>query len=66
MHAELIKTPEDTLFNYFSILREASSIGGQSCGSIDHDRIPVPLANRALNPGEFESFAVITIIKTVC
>ena len=47
--AELTKTPEDTLLNYFSILREAENMGGRSCGSIGHARIPFPLAYNFLS-----------------
>jgi hypothetical protein len=42
--AELNRTPEDTLLNYFSILREAENMGGRGCGSIGFARIPFPLA----------------------
>lgn len=47
--AELTKTPEDTLLNYFSILREAENMGGRSCGSVGHARIPFPLAYNFLS-----------------
>ena len=41
---ELTKTPEDTLLNYFSILREAENLLGRSCGSVGQARLPFPLA----------------------
>ncbi len=46
---ELTNTPEDTLLNYFSILREAANMGGRSCGTIGHGRIPFPLAYNFLS-----------------
>ncbi|MEH7238067.1 hypothetical protein [Bacillus sp. JJ1562] len=46
---ELTKTPEDTLINYFSILREAASIGLRSCGSIGNGELPFPLAYNFLS-----------------
>lgn len=46
---ELTRTPEDTLLNYFSILREAENMGGRSCGSIGQARIPFPLAYNFLS-----------------
>lgn len=46
---ELTRTPEDTLINYFSILREAENVGGRSCGSIGHAQIPYPLAYNFLS-----------------
>jgi hypothetical protein len=47
--SELTRTPEDTLINYFSILREAENIGGRSCGSVGYARIPFPLAYNFLS-----------------
>lgn len=41
---ELAWTPEDMVINYFSILREAASMGGRSCGTIGQAGIPYPLA----------------------
>ncbi|MFB9986104.1 hypothetical protein [Bacillus benzoevorans] len=41
---ELARTPEDTVINYFSILREASYMGERSCGTIGQSKIPYPLA----------------------
>ncbi|WP_445505518.1 hypothetical protein [Niallia sp. 03091] len=49
MPIELTKTPEDTLLNYFSILREAENLGGRSCGSVGQARIPFPLAYNFLS-----------------
>lgn len=46
---ELTRTPEDTLLNYFSILREAENMGGRSCGTIGDARIPFPLAYNFLS-----------------
>ncbi|MBG9587243.1 hypothetical protein ABE26_09155 [Cytobacillus firmus] len=54
---ELTKTPEDTLINYFSILREASNMGGRSCGSIGYGRIPFPLAYNFLSNKYQEKFS---------
>ncbi|MGE6378601.1 hypothetical protein [Peribacillus muralis] len=42
--AKLTKTPEDTLLNYFSLLREAENIAGRSCGTIGNGNIPFPIA----------------------
>lgn len=47
--ADLTSTPEETLLNYFSILREAENIGGRSCGTVGHARIPYPLAYNFLS-----------------
>lgn len=47
--AELTKTPEDTLLNYFSILRKAENMGGRSCGTVGNARIPFPLAYNFLS-----------------
>lgn len=46
---ELTKTPEDTLINYFSILREAANPGGRSCGSIGQGKLPYPIAYNFLS-----------------
>ncbi|MDR4985368.1 hypothetical protein CN491_07130 [Bacillus cereus] len=46
---ELTRTPEDTLLNYFSILREAENMGERSCGSIGQARIPFPIAYNFLS-----------------
>ncbi len=46
---ELTKTPEDTILNYFSILREAENMGGRSCGTVGHARTPFPLAYNFLS-----------------
>ena len=46
---ELTKTPEDTLLNYFSILREAENLLGRSCGSVGKARLPFPLAYNFLS-----------------
>ena len=47
--AELTKTPEDTLLNYFSILREAENLSGRSCGTVGRARIPFPIAYNFLS-----------------
>ncbi|MFD0048137.1 hypothetical protein ACFVHQ_02155 [Actinomycetes bacterium NPDC127524] len=47
--AELANTPENTLLNYFSILREAENIGVRSCGSIGEAKIPFPIAYNFLS-----------------
>ena len=41
---ELTRTPEDTVINYFSVLREAAFMGGRSCGTIGQATNPFPLA----------------------
>ncbi|MEI5908970.1 hypothetical protein WAK64_18130 [Bacillus spongiae] len=46
---ELTKNPEDTLVNYFSILREAENMGGRHCGTVGFARIPFPLAYNFLS-----------------
>ena len=46
---EVTNTPEDTLLNYFSILREAENLGGRSCGSVGQARIPFPIAYNFLS-----------------
>lgn len=46
---ELTRTPEDTLINYFSILREAASLGKRSCGSIGNGQLPFPIAYNFLS-----------------
>jgi hypothetical protein len=42
--AEWTRTPEDTVLNYFSLLREAENMIGRSCGSIGQAKIPFPIA----------------------
>lgn len=46
---DLTKSPEDTIVNYFSILREAENLGGRSCGSVGQARIPFPIAYNFLS-----------------
>ncbi|MBS4212827.1 hypothetical protein [Neobacillus rhizophilus] len=46
---EWTKTPEDTVLNYFSILREAENMAGRSCGTVGHARTPFPLAYNFLS-----------------
>ncbi|RLQ93653.1 hypothetical protein [Falsibacillus albus] len=46
---ELTSTPEDTLLNYFSVLREADNIYGRSCGTVGQARIPFPIAYNFLS-----------------
>ncbi len=48
---KLTKTPEETLNNYFSILREAANPGGRSCGSIGQGELPFPIAYNFLSKG---------------
>ena len=40
----LFKSPEDTLINYFSILREAENISQGGCGSIGNAKMPYPIS----------------------
>lgn len=47
--SELVKTPEDALMNYFSILREAENMGERSCGTVGQARIPFPIAYNFLS-----------------
>lgn len=48
--ATLTRTPEETILNYFSILREAdNTIERRSCGTIGYARIPYPLAYNFLS-----------------
>ncbi|MFC0474942.1 hypothetical protein ACFFHF_06590 [Robertmurraya beringensis] len=46
---EWLRTPEDTLLNYFSILREAENLGGRSCGTVGQARTPFPIAYNFLS-----------------
>jgi hypothetical protein len=46
---ELTYTPEDTILNYFSLLRDAENLGGRSCGSVGHARTPFPIAYNFLS-----------------
>ncbi|MDM5326966.1 hypothetical protein [Neobacillus sp. CF12] len=41
---ELTRTPEDTIINYFSVLREAENISRRSCGTVGQARTPFPIA----------------------
>ncbi len=43
------KTPENTLLNYFSLLREAENVGGRSCGTIGQAKLPFPIAYNFLS-----------------
>lgn len=48
----LVSTPEDTIINYFSILREAANAQegkGAGCGSIGYGRTPYPVAYNFLS-----------------
>lgn len=47
--ADLTQSPEDTILNYFSILREAENTEGRSCGTIGEAHIPYPLAYNFLS-----------------
>jgi hypothetical protein len=47
--SELTRTPEDTLLNYFSVLREAENMGGRSCGTVGQARTPFPIAYNFLS-----------------
>lgn len=40
----LFNSPEDTLINYFSILREADNISKGGCGSIGYAKMPYPIS----------------------
>lgn len=40
----LFNSPEDTIINYFSILREAENISQGGCGSIGSAKIPYPIS----------------------
>jgi hypothetical protein len=46
---DLTNNPEDTILNYFSILRDAENLYGRSCGTVGHARIPFPLAYNFLS-----------------
>ncbi len=46
---ELTRTPEDTLLNYFSVLREAENMGARSCGTVGQARTPFPIAYNFLS-----------------
>ncbi len=47
--SELTITPEETLLNYFSVLREAENLGGRSCGTVGQARTPFPIAYNFLS-----------------
>ncbi len=46
---ELTRTPEDTILNYFSVLREAENMGARSCGTVGQARTPFPIAYNFLS-----------------
>lgn len=46
---QLTNTPEDTLINYFNILREAENMFRRSCGTVGQARIPFPIAYNFLS-----------------
>lgn len=46
---EWLRTPEETLLNYFSILREAENLGGRSCGTVGQARTPFSIAYNFLS-----------------
>ncbi|PEL08098.1 hypothetical protein [Bacillus sp. AFS017336] len=46
---ELTNTAEDTIINYFSILREAENMSRRSCGTVGQARIPFPIAYNFLS-----------------
>lgn len=50
--ADLMKTPEETIINYFSVLREASHYSKDKftgCGTIGYSRLPYPAAYNFLS-----------------
>jgi hypothetical protein len=76
--SEVLKTPQDTVINYFSILREAENMiegkyGG--CGTVGNSKIPYPIAYNFLSKSykekmdyksflkSFEGIAHINLIK---
>lgn len=44
----LFNSPENTIINYFSILREAENISKGGCGTIGNARIPYPISYKFL------------------
>ena len=46
---QLTITPEETVLNYFSILREAENIYGRGCGTIGQAKLPFPIAYNFLS-----------------
>ncbi len=46
---ELTTNSEETILNYFSILREAEYMVDRSCGSIGQARLPFPIAYNFLS-----------------
>lgn len=61
--SSLTKTPEDTIINYFSILREAASIGGRSCGTIGQASLPFPIAYNFLSKKYQENLSYEEYVK---
>ncbi|WP_088070653.1 hypothetical protein [Gottfriedia luciferensis] len=45
----LTEKPDETLINYFSILREAENLLGRSCGTVGEARLPFPIAYNFLS-----------------
>jgi hypothetical protein len=63
----LLKTPEDTIINYFSILREAANSQegkGAGCGSIGYSTIPYPVAYNFLSSTYQETLSYDQYLKT--
>lgn len=48
--ASLLNSPQNTLINYFSILREAENISKGGCGSIGDGKAPYPISYNFLSP----------------
>lgn len=61
---ELTTTPEDTLLNYFSILREAENIEVRSCGTIGNAHIPFPIAYNFLSKDYQKSLSYVDYLKS--
>lgn len=62
--AELTKTPEDTILNYFRILLEAGNLLGRSCGSVGQGHMPFPIAYNFLSKEYQEKVSYEEYVQT--
>lgn len=65
--ASFFQTPEDTILNYFSILREAANLEkgkAAGCGTLGESRLPYPIAYNFLTKAYQERLSYKEYLKT--
>ncbi|WP_313131082.1 hypothetical protein [Anaerocolumna sp.] len=67
LQEHLIKSPEDTIINYFSIMREAANVQEgkyAGCGTLGYQTIPYPVAYQFLASSYKENMSYKEYLKT--